>query len=171
MTFAFKELIRHKPAGVVLSEMEISESSPLNKLAALAAATSGYETAAITLYEGDTKICVGSYNCSAKSWKRSGLDRAMTKDVHFIADFDKQFPKSPMANGQLGSFVSAAVARIKLQDEIVGGLWIYSVKPTPSLPDNVTETLKEIASLAGAFIYTKAELKLTLANVFSLANR
>lgn len=171
MPVTLDELLLDADAKTVLQDLDLGSNAATEQLAECAARLIGYDAAAVLLYDQGKVQNAGAFGIPWECWPRAVFDRVILHRAAFIAEFDLFYPESQLANGQIESFKSAIVARISFEDEVIGGLWLYSRTRQSAPSEAQLEAIVELAFIAGEMIRKRADLKLMLANVFSVINK
>lgn len=171
MSLSLRKLMLEKDAQSVLSELDIGRSATLDKLAALACEITDHDAGLIALMDETTITPVGLSNCALSPVPRKGAIPPILRRSQYFPDFGEDFPTSPLANGRVARFESGCFCRLHLEGEVIGFLAVMSRAAGRRPADSALSSLTDIADISSALIRSKAELKLTLGNVFALANR
>ena len=171
MPVTLDELLLDADAKTVLQDLDLGRNAATENLAQCAAGLVGYDAAAVLLYDQGKVQNAGAFDIPFEHWPRAVFDRVIYSRAAFIANFDQSYPESRLANGQIKSFKSAIVARISFEDEVIGGLWLYAKNRQSAPSEAQMEAIAELAFIAGEMLRKRADMKLMLANVFSVINK
>lgn len=156
----------------VLDKIDLSSSPLLDQLARSCAKVTERPHVNVYLYSATEVYTLGSYNPLNLRTKRTIFDPILNKPFFEFADISKHFENAQNFTHSDGEQVMRAfsVATIKIAGETVGGVSAYDFVEREPLNETQKEFLINAANLASCVIETKARLKTTLMNAFSLAN-
>lgn len=156
----------------VLDKIDLSSSPLLDQLARSCAKVTNRPHVNVYLYSATEVYTLGSYNPLNRRTKRTIFDPILNKPFFEFADISKHFENAQNFTHSDGEQVMRAfsVATIKIAGETVGGVSAYDFVEREPLNETQKEFLINAANLASCVIETKARLKTTLMNAFSLAN-
>jgi hypothetical protein len=156
----------------VLDKIDLSSSPLLDQLARSCAKVTNRPHVNVYLYSATEVYTLGSYNPLNRRTKRTIFDPILNKPFFEFADISKHFENAQNFTHSDGEQVMRAfsVATIKIAGETVGGVSAYDFVEREPLTETQKEFLINAANLASCVIETKARLKTTLMNAFSLAN-
>lgn len=164
-------LLMQSDAQTVLSQLGIMRSPSLDLIAELARRISGHDAACIGVMDSQWVTPLGLSKCKLEPFRRMIKDRTQNQDYHYSADFAERFPESELVNGTQLNLQSAGFFRLTIAAETIGGLAVYAYNRRVGLDPTKVAALKKLAYVSSELIRSKAELKLTLGNVFAMANR
>lgn len=152
----------------VLEQMELTNSPVLDQLARSCAKVTNHPHVNVVLYSANEVYTIGSYNPVSLRMKRTLYGPILQKPIIQLSDFIIQSANSdPQTPATMKSF---SMATIKIAGETVGGISVYDSVERDPLTETELTFMLQAADLAACVIETKARLKTTLMNAFSLAN-
>ena len=156
----------------VLDKIDLSSSPLLDQLARSCAKVTNRPHVNVYLYSATEVYTLGSYNPLNLRAKRTIFDPILNKEFFEFDDIYKHFENKDHFAHEDGEQVMRAfsVATIKIAGDTVGGVSVYDFVEREPLNETQKEFLINAANLAACVIETKARLKTTLMNAFSLAN-
>ena len=152
----------------VLEKVELTNSPVLDQLARSCAKVTKRPHVNIVLYSADEVYTIGSYNPVCMRMKRTLYGPILHQPIIELSDFVLQSTNSgPQTIAQMKSFT---MATINVAGETVGGISVHDYQECSTLTESQKDFLIQAAQLAACVIETKARLKTTLMNAFSLSN-
>ena len=152
----------------VLERIELTNSPILDHLARSCAKVTNRPHVNVVLYSADEVYTIGSYNPVCMRMKRTLYGPILQKPIIELSDFVLQSTHSdPKTISEMKSF---AMATINVAGEPVGGISVHDYQACNTLTETKKNFLIQAAQLAACVVETKARLKTTLMNAFSLSN-
>lgn len=152
----------------VLDKIDLSSSPLLDQLARSCAKVTKRPHVNIFLYSADEVYTIGSYNPVCMRMKRTLYGPILQKPIIELSDFVLQSTHSdPKTISEMKSFT---MATINVAGETVGGISVHDYQDCAALTESQKDFLVQAAQLAANVVETKARLKTTLMNAFSLSN-
>lgn len=151
----------------VLDKIDLSSSPLLDQLARSCAKVTNRPHVNVVLYNANEVYTLGGYNPVATRMKRSLFGPVLNKPFLELSDFTIESIVPAPDDIPMRSF---GMATIQIGGETVGGVSAYDFVEREPLNETQKEFLINAANLASCVIETKARLKTTLMNAFSLAN-
>lgn len=171
------ELLVADRAQDVFTGLGFEFSETLDRMAELAVDLTGFEAAAICLFDRSEIRPIGGYNFPRRSFPRvSGIGSSVSTTVrpsgyYFEPDLELTHGSSPIVDGTLADFRSSAHALISIEEEPIGFLALLSKQKNCDAQSSAEVYAVEIAALAKVVILSKAKLKLIMMDAFSLASK
>lgn len=176
----FEMLIAEK-AQDVFSGMGFEFSETLDRICELAVDLTGFDAAAICLFNDAEVKPIGGYNFPRKNFPRKNFPRfhadasvsaAPRPGAYgYIADLIANHGALGIVDGTLENYRSAAFALISVEEEHIGALLLLSNRRNFPSTFDVEAYAVDLAALAKVVIVSKAKLKLIMMDAFSLASK
>ena len=151
----------------VLDKIDLSSSPLLDQLARSCAKVTNRPHVNVVLYNASEVYTLGGYNPVTTRMKRTLYGPVLHKPFLELSDFTIESIVPAPDDIPMRTF---GMATIKIAGETVGGVSVYDFVEREPLNETQKEFLINAANLAACVIETKARLKTTLMNAFSLAN-
>lgn len=171
------ELLVAERAQDVFTGLGFEFSETLDRMAELAVDLTGFEAAAICLFDRTEIKPIGGYSFPRKSYPRvSGFNPSLNAKVrpnryYYEPDLELTHGASPVVDGTMANFRSSAYAIISIEEEPIGFLAVLSNQRNFAPESCAEHYVVELAALAKVVILSKAKLKLIMMDAFSLANK
>lgn len=171
----FEMLIAEK-AQDVFSGMGFEFSETLDRICELAVDLTGFDAAAICLFNDAEVKPIGGYNFPRKNFPRFHSDASADAPPRpgaygYIADLTAKHGAFGIVDGTLAKYRSAAFALISVEEEHIGALVLLSNRKNFPSTFDVEAYAVDLAALAKVVIVSKAKLKLIMMDAFSLASK
>jgi hypothetical protein len=151
-------------------------SETLDRICELAVDLTGFDAAAICLFNDVEGKPIGGYNFPRKNFPRLLPDASVAAAPRpgaygYIADMTAKHGASGIVDGTLANYRSAAFALISVEEEHIGALLLLSNRKNFPSTFDVEAYAVDLAALAKVVIVSKAKLKLIMMDAFSLASK
>lgn len=171
----FEMLVAEK-AQDVFSGMGFEFSETLDRICELAVDLTGFDAAAICLFNDAEVKPIGGYNFPRKNFPRFQADASVAAAPRpgafgYIADLTAKHGALGIVDGTLAKYRSAAFALISVEEEHIGALLLLSNRKNFPSTFDVEAYAVDLAALAKVVIVSKAKLKLIMMDAFSLASK